>query len=97
MLQWHIQGFELPDGCIQLASSEVFPNQAFRYDNHTYGVQFHPEVTAEVLAVWHRRLSANDHFPTDELHLRRQQNDCVIYDRENEQWLNHFMHSWVNS
>lgn len=95
MLQWHCEGFDLPNGSVKLASSDVFPNQAFRYGQQTYGVQFHPEVTREVLAVWHRRTPSTAHV--NALDLKRQQRDCEKYARENEQWLNHFMGHWVNS
>ncbi len=97
MLQWHCEGFDLPGGCVKLASNDVFPNQAFRYNQHTYGVQFHPEVTGDVLAVWHRRKSSATHVGSHELDLKRQLRDCKRYAHENERWLNHFMDNWISS
>lgn len=49
---WHSEGFEVPDGAELLATGEAFPNQAFRYGRNAYGLQFHPEVTREMMAAW---------------------------------------------
>ncbi len=49
---WHSEGFDLPAGTELLASGEVFPNQAFRYGRHGFAVQFHPEVTHEMMCRW---------------------------------------------
>lgn len=37
----------LPEGACLLASSDHEPHQAFRYGDHAWGVQFHPEFRAE--------------------------------------------------
>jgi len=49
---WHSEGFELPAGAELLASGRVFENQAFRLNARTYGLQFHPEVTPEMMLSW---------------------------------------------
>lgn len=51
-LQWHGDTFELPSGAVRLASSAIAPNQAFRFGQHAYGVQFHLEVTSEMARQW---------------------------------------------
>jgi GMP synthase-like glutamine amidotransferase len=50
-LQWHSDTFDLPVGAVRLASSESYPNQAFRFAN-AYGVQFHLEVSNEMAREW---------------------------------------------
>jgi GMP synthase (glutamine-hydrolysing) len=50
--QAHFHTFALPAGATLLASSELYPNQAFRHGARTYGVQFHPEVTIEGFRRW---------------------------------------------
>lgn len=50
--QWHGEGFDLPDHCELLATSEMFPNQAFRYGSNALALQFHPEVTAAMMERW---------------------------------------------
>lgn len=52
VFQWHGDTFEIPKGAVRLASSELFPNQAFRIGENAYAFQFHIEVTNEVIAEW---------------------------------------------
>ena len=51
-LQWHGDTFDLPEGATRLASSPAFPNQAFRYGESAYGIQFHVEVLPEMAREW---------------------------------------------
>lgn len=51
-LHWHGDQFELPDGAICLASSELTQNQAFRYKENVYAFLFHMEVTPVMLPIW---------------------------------------------
>jgi GMP synthase (glutamine-hydrolysing) len=51
-LQWHGDTFDLPDGATRLASSPAFPNQAFRYGETAYGIQFHVEVLPAMAREW---------------------------------------------
>lgn len=44
VFQWHGEAFDLPDGAIPLASSYLFPLQAFRFGSNAYGVLFHLEM-----------------------------------------------------
>ncbi len=52
---WHGETFDLPEGAELLAWSERTRHQAFRYGPKVYGLQFHPEVTAEMIADWSTR------------------------------------------
>lgn len=49
---WHQEGFELPAGAELLARGDAFPNQAFRYGDAAYGLQFHPEVRPTDARAW---------------------------------------------
>jgi GMP synthase-like glutamine amidotransferase len=55
ILQWHGETFGLPEGATLLATSAACRNQAFRVGARTYGIQFHPEVTPEMIADWCRQ------------------------------------------
>jgi len=52
VLQWHGETFDLPTGAQWLACSEVCRHQAFRVGSSIYGLQFHLEVTPEIVADW---------------------------------------------
>ena len=51
-LQWHGDTFELPEGAVRLAFSAAYPNQAFRFGDTAYVVQFHLEVSAAMAHEW---------------------------------------------
>ncbi len=48
--QWHFDSFTLPPGATQIAESDVGP-QAF-VAGRSLGVQFHPEVTTQIMDDW---------------------------------------------
>ena len=52
MTQAHFHTFGIPEGAVHLAESDLYPNQAFRYGDRVYGLQFHPEVTIEGFRRW---------------------------------------------
>jgi len=49
---WHNETFTLPPGADSLAYSDKCRQQAFRYREAVYGIQFHPEITAEMILDW---------------------------------------------
>jgi GMP synthase (glutamine-hydrolysing) len=51
-LQWHGDTFGIPAGAVHLARSAAYANQAFRFGDTAYAVQFHVEVTGAMLAEW---------------------------------------------
>ena len=53
VLHWHGDTFELPAGATRLASSAVYPNQAFSYGHNLLALQFHLEVEPEALESWY--------------------------------------------
>jgi GMP synthase (glutamine-hydrolysing) len=61
MFQWHEDAFELPAGAGLLLTGDGLTNQAFRAGERAWGVQFHPEVTPQLLEAW------LDATPEDEL------------------------------
>lgn len=52
VLHWHGDTFDLPDRAELLASSEVYPHQAFRVGKNVLALQFHPEVASDSLEKW---------------------------------------------
>lgn len=55
IFQWHQDTFTLPDTATVLATDGGYPLQAFKWGKNFYGVQFHPEVNAEVITRWVNR------------------------------------------
>jgi GMP synthase-like glutamine amidotransferase len=49
---WHGETFDLPQGAEWLAWSEKTRHQAYRFGSNVYGLQFHPEVDAAMIADW---------------------------------------------
>jgi GMP synthase-like glutamine amidotransferase len=76
VFQWHGDTFALPAGTVHLARSKACENQAFRCGISAYALQFHIEVTAEMIDDWlsdpnnRRELAALDYI--DPQAIRRQ-------------------------
>jgi GMP synthase-like glutamine amidotransferase len=52
VFQWHEDTFAIPAGGALLGTSRLCANQAFRVGNSAYGLQFHMEVTPEMIRCW---------------------------------------------
>ena len=92
--QWHKEGFEIPPGAELLARGDEFPNQAFRYGERAYGLQFHPEVDREAVRSWaepgdHLRTDLGAHAP------ERQLADSDRYDSMVESWSARFLDHFI--
>jgi GMP synthase-like glutamine amidotransferase len=55
VFHWHGETFDLPDGAVGLAYSRLTRHQAFRVGPNAYGLQFHLEVTPEMISDWCRQ------------------------------------------
>lgn len=100
VMQWHREGFELPAGATHLATAEggseaAFPNQAFSINAHTYGVQFHPEVNPEVLAIWHERNRQRSPGDLTDAERSAQREEAERHDAAITTWLDGFLSNWV--
>lgn len=92
---WHKEGFELPQGAVLLATGDRFANQAFRYGDNAYGLQFHPEITQPMIERW-----TND--AADQLTLpgaQSRQEQLQNHDRYGSavaNWLDQFLRQWLD-
>lgn len=50
VFQWHADTFDMPLGAVRLASSPHCQNQAFLFNDRHLGMQFHLEMTPELVA-----------------------------------------------
>lgn len=94
--QWHNEGFELPAGAVLLATGKTFPNQAFRYGKNAYGLQFHPEMTGELMQRWLERGMEQLTLPGSQS-LKEQLHKHRLYGTQGEKWLKTFLPRWINS
>jgi len=52
VFQWHGDTFDLPQDTARIASSGAYQNQAFRYGSRVYALQFHIEITPDMIKEW---------------------------------------------
>ena len=92
--QWHREGFSLPDGATLLATAAEYPNQAIRYGDNAYGVQFHAELTTWMMNRWTTlgayRFCLNGAQDREQHILGRS-----LYDGAVRQWLENFLDLWI--
>jgi GMP synthase (glutamine-hydrolysing) len=91
---WHNEGFEIPASAELLASGPVFPNQAFRYGEKAYGIQFHPEMGPEVISRWMREAAHMLAEPGAQS-AEKQMADNKRFDGEMAAWLRGFLDRWL--
>jgi GMP synthase (glutamine-hydrolysing) len=88
--QFHREGFSLPSGAQLLATARDYPNQAFRYGENAWGIQFHAELTRVMMHKWvvkgaHRFVLPGAQPGRDHLHGR------MIWDLRLKTWLDGFL------
>ncbi|MGH2508336.1 MAG: type 1 glutamine amidotransferase [Ktedonobacteraceae bacterium] len=96
---WHEDVFELPTDATHLASNEHAPNQAFRYGQHAYGLQFHIELDTQLLHTWlHYPASAQSlqtvlHEPDAPARLEREWTEkATVYQAHTRRMFENFLH-----
>lgn len=87
---FHREGFDLPHGCQLLAEGDVYRNQAIRYGDNAWGLQFHAELTRAMMQRWvvhgaHRFIMPNAQQGRDHLEGR------MIFDAPLKAWLSEFL------
>ena len=65
--QWHYYTYGVPAGGVELATSETC-TQAFRLGDRAWGIQFHAEVTPQVVADWLEETGGDDDVDTMAIH-----------------------------
>ena len=72
-VHWHGDTFALPEGAVRLAGNAAYENQAFRFGARAYGLQFHVEVTASLVAHWGPHLPSGVYLrESDVAHVSRE-------------------------
>jgi GMP synthase (glutamine-hydrolysing) len=92
--QWHYQGSALPHGAELLARGDIFPNQAFRYGETAYGLQFHPDTTPEEIKEW--TLLYEEQLSSPGAHPRsRQIEEIGSFNSTLYEWFSGFLEHWL--
>jgi GMP synthase (glutamine-hydrolysing) len=65
VFHWHHDTWDLPPGATLLARGAQYPNQAFRLGS-VVGVQFHPEVDADLIRLWYAESGESPPVPVEE-------------------------------
>jgi len=90
VMQSHFHTFGIPPGAEHLATSALFPNQAFRVGARVYGLQFHPEVTVAGFRRWQDAPWANYGKPGAQ--TRAEQDETIArHDARQGDWLHGFL------
>lgn len=94
--QWHREGFSLPDGAELLAGGDTYPNQAFRYGENAFGVQFHSEVSHWMMNRWTTKAWERMQLPGAQ--SRKEHFDGrLLYDKQVRKWLADFLQLWIGA
>ena len=92
---WHFDGSDIPTGACKLAEGDGdFPNQAYIYEGNVIGLQFHPEVTYQMMCRWTTRGAARlDHSgaPPRDQHL----DGWFQHDGAVDKWISAFLRAWA--
>lgn len=87
---FHREGFDLPSGATLLATGGVYPNQAFRYGDRAWGVQFHAELTRVMMQRWVVHGAQRFVLPGAQ-QGREHLNGRLIWDDRLRAWLHDFL------
>jgi GMP synthase (glutamine-hydrolysing) len=92
--QWHREGFDLPHGAVRLARGDTYPNQAFRYGERTFALQFHTELTLAMMCKW--SVKGAQRMTAPGAQQRKQQLEGrLLHDAAVKQWLEDFLDIWI--
>lgn len=94
--QWHKEGFDTPSGCELLATSPSYPNQAIRYGQNAYGIQFHPELTHSMMVRWTTKGAPRMVLPGAQ-QRRDHFAGRFVHDPAVVKWLRSFLDIWIGT
>lgn len=96
VLHWHGDTFDLPQGAVNLASTDITPHQAFSWKKRGLGLQFHPEVTVHGMERWFIG-NTNEIQNTTGMSVKQLREDTGRYGYEMDMHSQAFMAAWLES
>ncbi len=92
--QWHREGFDTPKGATLLAAGADFEAQAIAVGKAAFGLQFHPDVTYQMMCRW--TVVAHDRLNLPGAQTRQNQIDgWFVHDRPLARWTSAFLRKWL--
>ena len=96
--QWHSETFEIPQDAVHLARNNQFNGQAFSYADHAFAIEFHPEITREMINRW---CTSERGKPKLKLKgaqsLDQQLASHAVHSAAARNWLDHFLDDYLFS
>ncbi len=94
--QWHGEGFERPSGALLLAEGEDFEAQAIKVGDKAFGLQFHPDVTYDMICRW--TVQAHERMSQPGAQSRQRHIDGWFqHDRAIARWTTEFLRRWLGA
>ncbi|PPQ39057.1 GMP synthase (glutamine-hydrolysing) [Rhodoblastus acidophilus] len=94
--QWHREGFDCPKGAVLLAEGEDFQAQAIKVGDKAFGLQFHPDVTYEMICRW--TITSLDRIDHPGVQSRQRHIDGWFqHDRSIARWTVEFLKRWLGA
>ncbi|MEO8402498.1 MAG: glutamine amidotransferase [Gammaproteobacteria bacterium] len=95
VMQWHGDTFDLPSAATLLASTDLYPNQAYTIDDFALGLQFHLEVLPENFELWLIGSSSElSHLPNMDIPTLREEG--ALHGRLMQPQAIKFWHAWLD-
>lgn len=97
LTQAHFHEFQIPQGAVHLARSNLFENQAFCYGEKVYGFQFHAEATRRQFTRWQNGSWGQEMFEQPGAQTRPQQDKLAqLHDGDMDIWFRQFIDKLFN-
>lgn len=94
IFQWHGETFELPKQATLLATCPEVVNQVFRIKSRLYGIQFHAEMTEELIHAWIKH-GGNESAYLGEAGVQDLLNDIPRYLPVAREFCSNMVVSWI--
>ncbi|MGI9365806.1 MAG: glutamine amidotransferase [Rhizobiaceae bacterium] len=92
--QWHREGFDLPHGAVHLARGKTYPNQAFRYGDRAFALQFHCELTLAMMCKWTVKGAERMIMPGAQ-QRKQHLEGRLVHDAAVKNWCDSFLDLWI--
>lgn len=90
--QWHSETFAIPSDAVHLAENDAFQGQAFSYQGNTFAIEFHPEMTFEMVSDWSTSEGGSAKIGLRGAQCHEEQMACYgRYADGSANWLNYFI------